>query len=161
MKKRLLVMLGCALAAAALFAPASFASEPVYANRPQLDLGLIEENIVVGLQTGIPGVQADLAQLVRDLKDLYPDEELSSLTIPLMAIMHDESADMPVRMIATLALDRLSSPKGDFAIEQMARFEDHPSLKRLCIALTVRRLKGSLPPSQEIAVIEPLPEERQ
>jgi hypothetical protein len=159
MKKHVLVVLGCALAAVLLFAPALSAAEPGSPDQAKLNLSLIKENIAVGLGGGIPGVQADLAQLVRDLKDLYPDEDFESLTIPLMAVMHDESAETPVRIIAALALDRVESAIGDFAISQMSRFADNSHLQYICAALTQRRMKGSLPPGRDIAVIDPLPED--
>jgi hypothetical protein len=95
---------------------------------------------------------------VRDLKDLYPDEEFSSLTIPLMAIMNDESAETPVRVIAALALDRLESAVGDYAISQLPRFTDNPRVQYICTALTVRRMKSAMPVGKEIAAVEPLPE---
>jgi hypothetical protein len=159
MKKHVMLLLGCVLAATVVCAPTLFASDPAAPNRPALNLEVVKENISVGLQSGIPGVQADLAQLVRDLKDLYPDEQFSSLTIPLMAIMHDESADTPVRVIAALALDRLESAVGDYAISQMPRFTENPHVQYICTALTARRIKAVQPAGREIAAVDPLPED--
>jgi|WetSurMetagenome_2_1015567.scaffolds.fasta_scaffold90770_2 hypothetical protein len=159
MKKRLLMVVGCVLAATALCAPALLASDPIPADRAPLNLALVEENVVVGLNSGVPGVQADLAQLVRDLKDLYPEYSFSSVTIPLMGILRDESAATPVRVMAALALDELESAVGDYAIAQLPRFTDDARLQYICAALTQRRMKQTMSVSQEIASIDPIPEE--
>jgi hypothetical protein len=159
MKKRLLMVVGCTLAATALCAPALLASDPVPAGGAPLDLALVEENIVVGLNSGIPGVQADLAQLVRDLKDRYPDHSFSSATIPLMGILRDESAESPVRVMAALALDDLESAIGDYAIAQLPRFTDDARLAYICAALAQRHTKQTVTAGQGIASIDPLPED--
>jgi len=100
----------------------------------------IEENLAIGLSTDNEGLQASASQVVRDLKGLLPDQDFSLLVIPLMRIVKNESADIQVRMIGTLALYDLRSAKGDFTIQRLAKFESNQRLKNLCTWLTYERL---------------------
>jgi len=100
----------------------------------------IEQNLAIGLSTDNAGIRASASQVVRDLKVLLPDQDFSLLVIPLMGIVKDQSADIRVRMIGALALHDLHSAKGDFAIQQLARFENNQRLKHLCTWLAYERL---------------------
>jgi len=125
---------------------------------PQGKFDVIEENIVMALQSDIPGMQADAAQLIRDLKSLRPDETFTSSVIPLMAILKDESAKSSTRVLAALALDDLDSGVGNFAIQRTALFTDNPQVKHLCTWLAYDRIKGSHSGEKGIASYEPIEE---
>jgi hypothetical protein len=107
----------------------------------------IERSLAMALRTPSPGMQASASQVLRDLKDLLPDQNFSLLIIPLMAIVKDEDADVAVRMVAALALYDLKSAKGDFAIERVGQFTRNERMKHLCSWLTYERSQkqGSLP----------------
>ena len=105
----------------------------------------IEKSLAMALRTPSPGMQASASQVVRDLKVLLPDQDFSLLIIPLMAIVKNEDAEAPVRMVAALALHDLKSGKGDFAIQQMARFTSNERLKHLCSWLTYERRQQKAP----------------
>ena len=96
---------------------------------PQEKINLIEVNVVNALQSDIPGMQADAAQLVRDLMDKRPEQSFSSCVIPLMAILKNEEAESGTRILAALALDKLQSPKGFFAISRTASFTSDARVK--------------------------------
>lgn len=105
----------------------------------------IEKSLAMALRTPSPGMQASASQVVRDLRILLPDQDFSLLIIPLMAIVKNEDAETPIRMIAALALHDLKSGKGDFTIRQMAQFAGNERLKHLCSWLTYERHKQNSP----------------
>jgi len=113
---------------------------------------LIEQNLAMALRTPCPGVQASASQTIRDLKALLPDQEFSSVVVPLMAILKDEHRDVAIRMMAALALHDVHSQRGDFAIQQTARFAENPRLVHLCTWLTVERTRKDTPPNQNTAM---------
>ena len=104
-------------------------------------INAIEENLAIALQAPSPGMQASASQVVRDLKALLPDQDFSGLTIPLMAIVKDEEAEVAVRMVAALALHDLQSAKGDFAIQRVAQFTRNERMRHLCTWLTYDRMQ--------------------
>jgi hypothetical protein len=125
---------------------------------PQEKINVIEENIVTALQSGVPGMQADAAQLVRDMISARPDQSFSSCVIPLMALLKDEQADCSARILAALALDQLDTPMGHYAIERTVSFTSDTKLKYVCEWLAYERKTGSHPEDKGIASFEPLPE---
>jgi hypothetical protein len=125
---------------------------------PQEKIDLIEQNIVNALQSDIPGMQADAAQLVRDLRDLRPEQSFPGCVIPLMAIVKNEDADTGARILAALALNQLDSPMGHFTISRMASFTSEPRLKHVCSWLAYERKTGRRPDEKGIASFEPIEE---
>lgn len=99
----------------------------------------MERSLAMALRTPSPGMQASASQVIRDLRVLLPSQDFSLLIIPLMAIVKDEEADASVRMVAALALHDLKSGKGDFTIQQLARFTKNERLKHLCTWLSLER----------------------
>jgi hypothetical protein len=118
-------------------ATAATKSDEVWFKGSTVDL--IEKSLAMALRTPSPGMQASASQVIRDLKVLLPGQEFSLLIIPLMAIVKDENAETPVRMVAALALHDLRSGKGDFAIQQTARYAKSERLRHLCTWLTYER----------------------
>jgi hypothetical protein len=123
-------------------------------------LALIQENVVIGLTSGIPGQEADAAQLVRDLRYLRPEQSFSECVIPLMGILKNENAHTGARILAALALNELGSSRGDFAIERTAKFTSNPRVKHVCTLIVAARsaTTGSAYPG--MATFEPLEEVR-
>lgn len=154
-------MLGASLVAACLLTalPAFAAGDDDYvASLSQAKIQTIEVNIVNALTSGIPGMQADASQVIRDMKALRPEQRFSACVVPLMAIVKDEQTDAATRVLAAFALDQLESAKGDFAITRTALFTDSPSVKHVCTWLAYERKTGRTADSKGIAVIEPLEE---
>jgi|WetSurMetagenome_2_1015567.scaffolds.fasta_scaffold912204_1 hypothetical protein len=98
---------------------------------------IIEQNLAIALETPSPGMQASASQTVRDLKALLPEQEFSHVIIPLMRIVKDENAAVPVRTLAALALHELNSSRGNFAIERVALFSSNERMRHLCTWLVV------------------------
>ena len=108
-------------------------------------LEIIEHNLAYGLNTKSPGVHASASQVIRDLKNIFPDQDFSVLIIPLMRIVKDEDAETQVRMVAALALHELRSQRGDFTIQQLARFTANSRMKHLCGWLAYERAQHASP----------------
>jgi len=103
-------------------------------------LNSIERNMVLTLESSIPGIQASAAQTVRDLKRLAPDYSFSRLVIPLMRILKDSNGETGPKILAALALHELGSEMGDFTIRRVAQFSEVPQLKRLCTWMVYERM---------------------
>ena len=148
----------CLVAGGLLVTAPAFAgeSDDYVSALPQQKFDLIELNIVNALQSGIPGMQADAAQLVRDLNNARPDISFSGCVIPLMAILKNEDAECSARILAALALDQLNSPTGDFAVSRTASFTSNPRLAYVCTWLTYDKKIGKHPDLKGIASFEPI-----
>ena len=158
--KRFFAAALCLLAGGMLCAASAFAGEngEYVGSLPQEKIDLIEQNIVNALQSGIPGMQADAAQLVRDLRNLRPEQPFSGSVIPLMALLKDEEGETGTRILAALALDQLESEKGHFAVARMASFTSDARVKHVCTWLAYERQTGKHPEDKGIAFFEPLEE---
>ena len=150
----------CLAAGTLLFAAPAFAGEndAYIASMPQGKIDLVEQNVVLALTSGIPGMQADAAQLVRDLKDIRPEQSFTACIRPLMGILKNEEADQSSRILAAFALDRLGSTMGDFAISRTALFTDNQKVKHVCTWLAYEKKTGRSADSKGMAIIEPLEE---
>jgi|GEM_PF-2223554 len=133
-------------------------SETFIESMPASSVDLIEPNIVNALRSGIPGMQADAAQLIRDLNRIRPEESFSSCVIPLMAILKNEQEENGPRILAALALDQINSDIGAFAIERTATFTSDAQLKYICTWLAYERITGKHPEDKGMASFEPIEE---
>jgi hypothetical protein len=162
MKRNKCSMVGalCLIAGGLLCTAPAFAGESdgYIGSLPQQKIDIIEQNIVNALQSDVPGMQADAAQLVRDLNSIRPEQSFSACVIPLMALLKNEDGESGVRILAALALDQLDSPKGHFAISRTASFTADAKLKYVCGWLAYERKTGKHPEEKGIASYEPLPE---
>jgi hypothetical protein len=102
-------------------------------------LQAIEKNLQRALESDNFGLQTSAEQVIRDVKALVPQYEFSSLVIPLMRILKDESAASPNRILAALALHELGSERGDYAIRRVGELSDIRQLKHVCAWLTYSR----------------------
>ena len=150
----------CLVAGGMLCTAPAFAgeSDDYIGSLPQQRIDLIEQNIVNALQSNVPGMQADAAQLVRDLSSLRPEQSLAGCVIPLMAIVKNEEVESGARILAALALDQLDDPMGHFAISRTASFTSDPKLKHVCDWLTYERKTGRHNEEKGIASFEPIEE---
>ena len=158
--KRSIVAAFCLIAGGVLCTAPAFAGQgdDYIGSLPQQKVDLIEQNIVNALQSDIPGMQADAAQLVRDLRSLRPEQPFADCVIPLMALVKNEDVDSGARILAALALDKLDNPTGHFAISRMASFTSDPRLKHVCSWLAYERKTGRHTEEKGIASFEPLQE---
>ena len=162
MKQHAMRTIGATLLAAGLFlAVPAFAqgNDDYVASLSQDKISVIEENIVHALASDSPGMQADAAQLIRDLKTMRQEQSFTACIVPLMAIVKNETADDASRILAAFALDQLESSKGYFAITRTALFTDSPKVKHVCMWLAYERKTGrSSSEEKGLAAYEPLEE---
>jgi hypothetical protein len=161
MKRRTSILAALCLAAGGMLCTTSaFAgdNDGYISSLPQEKLDLIQVNVVNALESDIPGMQADAAQLVRDLTDMRPEQSFSSCVIPLMAILKNEEAESGTRILAALALDKLQSPKGHFAISRTALFTSDTRVKYICAWLAFERNSAKHPEDKGLASFEPIQE---
>ena len=150
----------CLVAGGMLSTTTAFAGESgdYIGSLGQQKLDLIEQNIVNALVSDVPGMQADAAQLVRDLRNLRPDQSFAGCVIPLMAIVKNEQDESGARILSALALDELDSPMGHFAISRTASFTSDPRVKHVCGWIAYERKSGRHTEDKGIASFEPLQE---
>ena len=159
-KNRSIVAAFCLVAGGMLCTAPVFAGESdgLMGSLPQEKIDRIEQNIVNALQSDIPGMQADAAQLVRDLTSMRPDQSFSACVVPLMALLKNEAGDSGVRILAALALDQLDSPKGHFAVARTATNTSDTKLQYVCSWLAYERKTGKHHGEKAIALFEPIEE---
>ena len=84
----------------------------------------IEDNLLVGLNSVNQGLKVSSAYFLGEIKS-------KKATNQLMATFH--CSDSPeVRQVAALALYKINSERGMFAIKQAIRFDDDEQTRKLC-----------------------------
>jgi hypothetical protein len=143
MKRTALVM-----AATLIFGATAFCAEhpfnPTLANARSFSadqLELIESNLILALESNVPGLQATAALTLRQVKEISPDYAFNRSIIPLMRIVGNEEYDVTSRVAAGLALHDLRSERGDYRIKLAGRFTENPKLKHLYEWLAYYRTK--------------------
>lgn len=107
-------------------------------------LQIIEENLILCLNSEYPGVRASAALTLRQLKEVAPEYSFTSSIIPLMGIVNDERYDNPSRIAAALALHALKSDRGDYAIRMTSQLTDVARVKFIYEHLAYARLQERL-----------------
>jgi len=84
---------------------------------------VIESNLLVGLEVGNEGLTASCTYFLGELKS-------ENAVIPLMAILHD-SDNQKLRQAAVLALYKINSNKGLYAIKQAMELDDDAQTRKI------------------------------
>ncbi len=119
----------------------------LYANEPankgmtlsREKLEIIEQNLVIGLQSNNPGLQASTALVLDQLKALKPDYSFDLTLVPLMRLVRERAYDETARIAAGLALHDLHSSMGDYLIARGAREETDARVKRVFAGMSCER----------------------
>ncbi len=93
-------------------------------NKDQSQYSTIEQNLLVGISSDNHGLKLSSAYFLGEIKS-------EKAIIPLLAILHN-SDDCCAKQIAALALYKINSERGMFAIKQAIEFEEHPQTKKIC-----------------------------
>ena len=96
----------------------TFAQDKVISNYE-----VIESNLLVGLEVGNDGLTASCTYFLGELKS-------EKAVIPLMEILHN-SDNSGVRQGAVLALYKINSGKGLYAIKQAMKFDDDSQTRKI------------------------------
>lgn len=119
MKKLLVVLL--ALAITALVVPA-MAQESILP--PGANKSLIEENLLIGLNSDNAGLQRSCALM---LGEIQSDRAI----IPLMATLHD-ATDENIRIAAAWSLCKIGDSRGVYAVLMATRFDESLKVQTVC-----------------------------
>lgn len=103
-----------------------------------------EEMLLKSFKSDQMGIVSSSVQTLRELEQIFPENEFSSLTDPLMNLVKDENKDTQVRILSALALDGLHSDKGDKVIYDVAKSTNNKSVKDICAALAIESLKTDM-----------------
>ena len=85
---------------------------------------IIEDNLLVGLQTDNLGLKVSAAYFLGEMKS-------ERAVIPLMKMLKGNTTEEE-KLIAALSLCKIKSEKGMFAVKQRIKFDDSERVQRLC-----------------------------
>lgn len=103
-----------------------------------------EQMLLKSIESDVVGMASSGVQTLRELEQVFPEYEFSSLLDPLIKIIKDENRDKDLRILSALALDGLHSDKGDQAIYSVSKNTKNNVVKDVCIALSVGSLKNDM-----------------
>ena len=109
-------------------------------SKSQSQYSTIEKNLLVGINSENRGLKLSSAYFLGELKS-------DKAIIPLLEILHS-SEECCAKQVAALALYKINSARGMFAIKQAIKFEEHPQTKKICKILynqyLLREQKGKV-----------------
>jgi len=90
----------------------------------QSQYSTIEKNLLVGIDSDNQGLKLSSAYFLGEIKS-------EKAIIPLLSILHN-SDECCARQVAALALFKINSERGIFAIKQAIKFDDDYQTKKIC-----------------------------
>lgn len=102
----------------------AFASTPAKVKAKNFNKELVEQNLLIGINSENTGLRASAAFVAGEIKSDH-------LVIPLMKLFREEKNDK-VRISAALALLKIGDARGIKLIEFASRFDDCCQVKDLC-----------------------------
>ena len=96
-------------------------------NKNQSQNSTIEKNLLVGISSDNKGLKLSSAYFLGEIKS-------DKAIIPLLEILHS-SEECCAKQVAALALYKINSARGMFAIKQAIKFEEHAQTKKICTVL--------------------------
>ena len=97
----------------------TFAEKPIEAQ-----YSTFEKNLLVGLNSGNQGLESSCAYFLGEIKSKKAINHL-------MDMLHS-SESHAIRQVAVLALYKINSERGMFAIKRAIKFDDNEQTRRLC-----------------------------
>lgn len=122
MKRTLAVVTALALFVA--FTTTAFAGGDKAASKPAFNLERAEANLIVGVQSDNLGLRTSAALMLGDLRS-------TTSVFALMGMLKNDT-DERGRIAAALALYKIGSPVGIYAVKQTARLDDSGRVRKLC-----------------------------
>lgn len=95
------------------------------------------------LRSNSVNMKQTAVQTIRELEEVYPSRPFHLFIDPLSKIISDEKADIHLRILSALALDKLHSDKGDKVIYEVAKSTTNESMKNVCEALAIESFKAA------------------
>ena len=85
---------------------------------------IFENNLLIGLNSGNQGLETSSVYFLGEIKS-------EKAVIPLMAMLHS-SESQAARQVAALALYKINSEIGMFAVKRAIKFDDDKQTRKLC-----------------------------
>ena len=125
------------LLAVTVFTPALYAQESKdeQSKRVEKILQLAAQNLKITLKGSNDNLKESAMEVVRDLKQAYPDAKLSSTIIPLMSILRTHS-DNSMRILAALTLKEIGDEKAFYASTEAAKFDSSNVVRHICAGIS-------------------------
>ena len=103
-----------------------------------------DEMLLKSFESNNVGIVSSSVQTLRELEQVFPKYEFTSLLDPLIKLVKDENGNTQVRILSAIALDGLHSDIGDKAIYAVSKDSNNKSVKDICIALSIESLKNEM-----------------
>lgn len=107
-----------------LFVTTSFGINKESLNNPETRKAVVE-NLLNGLQSENYGLRTSSAFMLGEIR-------AEEAVHPLMRMLRTEEEE-DARIVAALALFKIDSPKGLFAVKQATRFDNSSRVRKMCI----------------------------
>jgi hypothetical protein len=88
------------------------------------DYNRVELNLLIGLSSDNLGLRTSSAQMLGDILS-------QKAVFPLMSMLKDDKHE-EARIVAALALSKIGSPVGMFAVKQATRFDESERVRKMC-----------------------------
>lgn len=88
------------------------------------NIELIEQNLLIGLNTENAGLQSSSAYMLGEIKS-------EKSVIPLMRMLRNNE-DPHMRIMAALALYKIGDSRGIWAVKQAVQFDDNECVRKKC-----------------------------
>jgi hypothetical protein len=122
MKRTVLVAL--VLVLAVTLTTAAFAGTDKKDFKPTIQMEKVEANLLAGVKSDNFGLRTSAAMMLGDLRS-------EKAVLALMGMLRNET-DERGRIVAALALTKISNPVGIYAVKQTARLDGNERVKKLC-----------------------------
>jgi len=96
-----------------------------------------QEMLIKSLESNNPQMIASAAQTVRELQQIFPNENFDLMLDPLTKIVKDEKGETSSRILSLFALEAFHSDIGDTAIKDLQNSTSNITLREICNAMFV------------------------
>lgn len=128
-----------ALCAVLLFCGTVQAQEETdgYNARIEKILKLAVQNLKGTLQNGSDELKESAIEVVKDLKQAYPQARLTGTVIPLMQILRSHP-ETNMRLLAAMTLKEIGDERGLYAIKEASVYDTHQIVRHVCASMAQR-----------------------
>jgi hypothetical protein len=96
-----------------------------------------QEMLIQALESGNTQMIASAAQTLRELEQIFPNENFDLMLNPLTKIVKDENGETTTRILSLFALESFHSDVADASIKDVQNSTSNITLREICNAMTV------------------------
>ena len=97
-----------------------------------------QEMLIQALESGNPQMIASAAQTLRELEQIFPNENFDLMLYPLTKIVKDEKGETTSRILSLFALESLHSDIADAAIKDVYKSSSNKTILEICSAMSIQ-----------------------